>query len=182
MYLHRLPRLPRECTAKLKGKRVLRQRLIALVDLSEEVFYALTVEHVHGSEEHTFSFHGPNGDATPANLTLEPYNGATLGEGLEYGDFSSTNAIDPELSCFAFLWEPAKGTPKGVWSLGYALRAHDECLSQSKRVNRSQREVPRRRFEVRHDLGYSTRPQRIAVDHSISLCAGTMSTTPPSKR
>ena len=126
MYLHRLPRLPRECTAKLKGKRVLRQRLIALVDLSEEVFYALTVEHVHGSEEHTFSFHGPNGDATPANLTLEPYNGATLGEGLECGDFSSTNAIDPELSCFAFLWEPAKGTPKGVWSLGYALREQED--------------------------------------------------------
>ena len=126
MYLHRLPRLPRECTAKLKGKRVLRQRLIALVDLSEEVFYALTVEHVHGSEEHTFSFHGPNGDATPANLTLAPYNGATLGEGFEYGDFSSTNAIDPELSCFAFLWEPAKGTPKGVWSLGYALREQED--------------------------------------------------------
>ena len=111
---------------ELKGKRVLRQRLIALVDLSEAVFYALIVERVHGSEEHTFSFHGPDDDATPANLTLEPYNGTTLGEGLEYGDFSSTNAIDPELSCPAFLWEPAKGTPKGVWSLGEALRRQED--------------------------------------------------------
>jgi len=115
-----------ECTAKLKEKRVLRQRLIALVDLSEEVFYALTVERVHGGEEHTFSFHGPDGDVTPANLTLEPYNGTALGEGLEYGDFSSTNAIDPELSCLAFLREPAKGTPKGIWSLDYALRGQED--------------------------------------------------------
>lgn len=115
-----------ECTATLEGQRALRQRLIALVDLSDDAFYALTIERVHGGEEHTFSFHGPDGEATPANLNLKPYTGTALGEGLKYGDFTSTEAGDPDLSCLALLREPSRDNPQGVWCLDYALRGQKD--------------------------------------------------------
>ncbi len=115
-----------ESTAPLGDTTATRQRTIALIDLGPERFYCLTVERVQGGEEHHFSFHGPDGEATAENLSLEAYEGTALGEGLKYQDFSSLKGKDGELSCLAFMREPAKATPQGVWSLDYLLRDQDD--------------------------------------------------------
>jgi hypothetical protein len=113
-----------ESHAKLRGEPVNRQRLIALVDVSERDFYALTVERVRGGTEQTFSFHGPDGEATLEGVRPQPFQGTALGEGLTYGDFSS--ASDAELSCLAFLRDPTRVEADGVWSLDYLLRKQED--------------------------------------------------------
>ena len=114
-----------ESTARLGDGTATRQRTIALVDLGPQRFYCLSVERVQGGEEHHFSFHGPDGEATAENLDLQPYQGTALGEGLKYKDFSSLKGKDGELSCLAFMYDPARATPQGVWSLDYLLRDQD---------------------------------------------------------
>ena len=109
-----------ESFAKLDGQVCTRQRLIALVDTSPQDFYVLTLERVQGGTEHTFSFHGPDGEATPQNVQLEPYEGTALGPGTKYCDFSSVT--DSELSCLAMLQDPQRAAPQGGWGLDYALR------------------------------------------------------------
>jgi hypothetical protein len=102
-----------------------RERVIVLVDLDADSFYALTVERVRGGTEHTVSFHGPDGEATPLNVELQPYEGTALGEGLAYGDFSPTKGNDPDLSCLALMAAPKRAVPQGVWGLDVALRGQD---------------------------------------------------------
>jgi hypothetical protein len=111
-----------ESRARFNGKTALRQRVIALIDLSPTSFYTLTVERVQGGEEQTFSFHGPDGEASPVNVLLQPYKGTALGESLALGDFSKVEKTDKDLTCLAFMREPARATPSGVWALDYALR------------------------------------------------------------
>jgi hypothetical protein len=111
-----------ESRATVGGKNALRQRVIALIDLSPTSFYTLTVERVEGGEEQTFSFHGPDGEARPVNTVLRPCKGTALGEGLALGDFSTVENLDRDLTCLAFMREPARATPSGVWALDYALR------------------------------------------------------------
>ncbi|OGV69060.1 MAG: hypothetical protein A3K19_06305 [Lentisphaerae bacterium RIFOXYB12_FULL_65_16] len=111
-----------ESRATVNGKPVLRQRLIALVDLPPTAFYAVTIERVQGGEEQTFSFHGPDGEATAVNVAQQRYEGTALGEGLALNDFSSVVKTDRDLACLAFMREPSRATPSGVWALDYALR------------------------------------------------------------
>lgn len=111
-----------ESRATVGGKSVLRQRVIALIDLSPTSFYTLTVERVQGGGEQTFSFHGPDGEAKPVNVVLQPYKGTALGEGLAPGDFTSVEKTNRDLACLSFMREPARATPSGVWALDYGLR------------------------------------------------------------
>ncbi|MBT3377305.1 MAG: hypothetical protein HN742_04860 [Lentisphaerae bacterium] len=107
-----------------RGKRNgYRQRTIALVDLADDASYAISLERVKGGTEHTFSFHGPDGDAETEGLSFESYDGTALGDGLAYGDYSSTAKHDSELSCLAFMRTPQRAKPDGVWSLDYRVRS-----------------------------------------------------------
>jgi len=114
-----------ETSAMLGDQQCTRQRVIALVDLSPTDFYIVTAERVRGGEEHTFSFHGPDGEVTAENLQLDPYKGTGLGEGLEYADFSPTKHTDSEFSCLGLMYDPARANPQGVWGLDYLLRDQD---------------------------------------------------------
>ena len=101
-----------------------RSRTIVLVDLSDRDCYALTLERVLGGQEHTMSFHGPDGDVAVRGLQLEDQpEGTVLGAGVPYGEF--TGAADGELSCLAFMYDVRRATSEGAWSLDYSLRAQD---------------------------------------------------------
>ena len=106
------------------GREATRSRTIVLVDLSERDCYALTLERVLGGEEHTMSFHGPDGEIVVDGLQLEEQpEGTVLGADAAYGDFSG--AADGELSCLAFMYDVRRGTSDGVWSVDYLLRGQD---------------------------------------------------------
>lgn len=118
-----------ESLAMLDGRQCTRQRTIALVDLSPSHYYALSLERVEGGEEHVFSFHGPDGDGTIESVRMEPYQGTALGEGINYGDTTAAGARDRELASLAYMANPSRGTPEGVWSLNCTLGGQDGvCL------------------------------------------------------
>ncbi|MFO7947761.1 MAG: hypothetical protein R6V19_13205 [Armatimonadota bacterium] len=100
-----------------------RQRLIALIDVSPTEFYAITCERVKGGEEQTWSFHGPDGEVQPVGIKPEPYDGTVLGEGIDYRDVDA--AKESELACLALMYDPARAEPEGVWGLDYELRGQD---------------------------------------------------------
>ena len=104
--------------------RASRSRTIVLVDLSPDDCYAVTLERVRGGSEHTFSFHGPPGEAVPVGVRLAPQDGGTVaGPEVAYGDYGSVAGGDRELACLAFLDHVRRGRPAGVWSLDYRLES-----------------------------------------------------------
>lgn len=104
------------------GDRAYRSRTIVLVDISDKDCYAIALERVRGGREHRWSFHGPDGEATPQNVQLVPRSGTALGENASYGDLSDLPEGDRELSCLAFMYDPQIGKPDDVWSLDHLLR------------------------------------------------------------
>jgi len=102
--------------------RAFRSRTIVLVDVSENDCYALSLERVRGGEEHWWSFHGPDGEATASGVQLTPRGGTALGEDVSYGDMSALPAGDSELSCLAFMYDPQTARPGDLWALDYLLR------------------------------------------------------------
>jgi len=112
----------------LPGKqKATRSRTIVLVDLSDRDCYAVTLENVLGGEEHIMSFHGPDGDATPHGVELTPQKkGTVLGPDVRYGDYSSVEKVDRDLSCLAFMYDVRCGKPKGVWDIDYLLRSQKD--------------------------------------------------------
>ncbi len=115
-----------ESFATAGGEQQTRQRTLALVDLSPDQFYLLTIERVQGGEEHTFSFHGPHGEAVAENVEMQPYEGTALGEGLQYGNVAAAAERDKELSCLAYMHDPARGKPASVWSMNCTLGGQDD--------------------------------------------------------
>ncbi len=115
-----------ESFAMLGDQKCTRQRTMALVDLSPGQFYVVTVERVQGGQEHTFSFHGPHGEAVAENVEMQPYAGTALGEGLKYGDAAAAAERDRELACLAYMHDPARGKPAGVWSVNCSLGGQDD--------------------------------------------------------
>ena len=106
-----------------EGRPAKRARTIVLVDLSDRDCYAVTLETVAGGTEHTWSFHGPQGEATPFGVALTPQGGGTvLHPDVEYGDDSPVRKVDAELSCLAFMYDPQRGRPEGVWGIDYRLK------------------------------------------------------------
>ena len=100
-----------------------RERTIVLVDINAHDCYAVTLERVFGGTTHYWSFHGPDGEATASGVELQAQRGGTmLGPDVPYADDTFARKNDPELSCFAFMTDVARGTPTGPWSLDYALR------------------------------------------------------------
>lgn len=115
-----------EVTAGREADAPYRQRTLVLVDLPGEEHYAVSLERVRGGTEHTHSFHGPDGDAEPIGLQLQPQGGGTLlGPGLKYGDASA--AKDGELAFLAFLPDPQWAQPKQVWGIDYTPRRQQEA-------------------------------------------------------
>jgi len=107
--------------------KTMQSRTIVLVDLSPEDCYAVTLHRVLGGEEHTLSFHGPDGEAVPIGLELTPQEGGTvLGPDVEYGQYSAVSGLDPELSCLAFMYDVARARPSGVWAIDYPLEDQDD--------------------------------------------------------
>ena len=115
---------------------VLRSRTNVLVDLTDEDCYAVTLERVLGGTEHTFSFHGPDGQATPIDVALTPEAGGTvLSPTASYGDSSSTANKDGELASLAFMYNVQRGEPSGIWALDYALKDQDDVHLRATMVN-----------------------------------------------
>ncbi|MCE5219603.1 hypothetical protein LLH03_21485 [bacterium] len=115
-----------------------RERLIALVDIDDRDCYGVTLERVFGGETQYWSFHGPDGEATLQGVSMTPQATGTLaGPDSKYGDDTEIRKVHPDLSCFAFLYDVARGTPTGPWSLDYALRDQTDlglrltCVSPS---------------------------------------------------
>jgi len=105
---------------------VYRSRTIVLVDVSDQGCYALSLEQVSGGEEHRWSFHGPDGEATTSGVQLTLKDGTVLGEDVGYGDTSDLPAGDRELACLAFMYDPKIAQPEGLWSLDYLLKDQDD--------------------------------------------------------
>lgn len=115
-----------ECLAAAAPTAHLRQRSLALVDLSPSDFYVVAVERVRGGTRQIMSFHGPDGDATAEGLAPVPFNGTALAENAVYGDLGTATKDDRELGCLALLREPARASVSGPWSLTYALRGQGD--------------------------------------------------------
>jgi len=109
-----------------EGIVALKKRTIVLVDISDDDCYAILLDRVWGGEEHYWSFHGPDGEATCFGTSLTPQSGTALGEDMEYGDTSSLSEKDTELSFMAFMYEPQTARPNDVWGLDYLLRNQDD--------------------------------------------------------
>ncbi|MHC4406954.1 MAG: hypothetical protein ACYTG0_45640, partial [Planctomycetota bacterium] len=65
-------------TLRSGDRAITRRRTIVLVDLSPEDCYAVTLERVLGGQEHTLSFHGPDGEALPIGVDLTKQDGGTI--------------------------------------------------------------------------------------------------------
>jgi len=111
-----------ECAAAATPTAPLRQRSLALIDLSPADFYVVTVERVRGGTRQIMSFHGPDGEATVEGLRPLPYQGTALGEGTTYLDLAAATKVDRELGCLVLLRDPARAAATAPWSLTYALR------------------------------------------------------------
>lgn len=109
-----------ESSVRKKDNTYTRRRLVALVDISDEDCYAISLERVSGGEEQTWVFHGPDGEATAEGVTLQPYEGTALEAGRKVGDLS--NLPDKELASLALMRTPSRGETQGPWSLDYLLR------------------------------------------------------------
>lgn len=111
--------------------RARRERVVALVDLSDEDCYVVTLERVLGGEEHTWSFHGPSGEAEIRGVALRPQGGGTIaGPDIKYRDTAAAAAAlgDAELTCLAIMPEPMRGTIAGPWEMRVPLRDQQGVL------------------------------------------------------
>ncbi len=124
-----------------EGVAGLKKRTIVLVDISDDDCYAISLERVRGGEEHYWSFHGPDGEATCFGASLTPRGGTVFGEDVPYGDISSLSGKDTELSFMAFLYEPQTAKPNGVWGLDYLLRNQDDVHLRMTMVSPSDAEL-----------------------------------------
>ena len=115
-----------ECVVAAKPLPHLRQRAIALIDLSATDFYVVSLERVRGGREQIMSVHGPDGEAAVEGLQAQPYQGTALGAGTAYQDLEAATKHDPELGCLTLLREPAKASVNGPWSLRYDLRGQPD--------------------------------------------------------
>ncbi|MCK5803658.1 MAG: hypothetical protein KAI66_12530, partial [Lentisphaeria bacterium] len=109
-------------SAKQPGRR---ERLIALVDVTPDRFYVVSLERVRGGREHIVSFHGPSGETTAEGIQPQLYEGTAAGEGIAYKDLKAARERDGELGCLALMQEPARAQANGVWSLLCQLRGQD---------------------------------------------------------
>lgn len=112
-----------ETRSNKAGAAECRERTVILVDTGRDSCYALTLERVFGGAQHTCSFHCPEG-TMKTDAVFAPFQGTVLGEGLKYGDFSSTRikGADKEYACLAFMFEPAKAVVNRPWMAEVALK------------------------------------------------------------
>jgi len=107
----------------------IRERTIALVDISPQHSYAVSIFQLHGGTDHYWSFHGPRGTAECSGLKLTAQNGGTLaGPDIPYGikwdsEWSKANW---EIMCFPFLYDVYRGTAEGIWSMDWTLENYPD--------------------------------------------------------
>jgi len=97
-------------------------RTVALVDLSPQDSYAISIFRLTGGKGHYVSFHGPRGQATDAGIELTAQDGGTLaGADIEYGGGQEWTKANPKLMAFPYLYDVRRGTSEGVWRLEWTL-------------------------------------------------------------
>ncbi len=123
-------RVSRAVCVAMSGEepRARRERVIALIDIDEADCYAITLERVFGGEEHTWSYHGPTGEATIEGVDLTAQGGGTVaGPDVAYRDVKTAAEVTGEgvLSCLGLMPDPSLGEVAGPWSMDVALRDQD---------------------------------------------------------
>ncbi len=113
----------------------LQQRTVALVDLSPEHSYAVSIFRLRGGTDHYWSFHGPRGTAESSGLELIPQERGTLaGPDVAYGDreeWMLKHGKDGKpdwihLSCFPYLYDVHRGKARGIWNLEWDLENYPD--------------------------------------------------------
>ncbi len=100
------------------------ERVLALIDLSPEDFYAVDVFRVSGGKEHWWSLHGPRGDVDYEGTGLKPQEGGTaLGSDVPYGKPRET---DSGLSALAYMDNVERGRTEGPWVLDFRLEGYPD--------------------------------------------------------
>lgn len=112
------------------------RRLLALVDVDAERFYALDFYRVSGGEEHWWAFHGQEGEVTSQGLELRKQPGGTLaGPDVPYGDINwlkqhgCTEGVygwGGPLFALAHLDNVQRATPGAPWSVDWKLPVSSE--------------------------------------------------------
>lgn len=105
------------------------QRTIALIDLSPEHSYAVSVFRMFGGTDHYLSFHGPRATAHPAGLKLVSQKGGTLaGPNIPYGQKwnSAWAKANPHLMTFAFLYDVRRARTTLPWAVRWDLEKYPD--------------------------------------------------------
>ena len=105
------------------------ERTIALVDLSEQSSYAVSIFRLRGGTDHYVSFHGPRGEASPSGLQLTAQPGGTLAGcyiPYTFGINQEWKKANPKLRAFPFLYDVEKAVSDAVWQLDWALEKYPD--------------------------------------------------------
>ena len=112
------------------------RRMLAIIDVSDEEFYALDLYRIFGGEEHWWTFHCQEGEFTTEGLDLVAQSGGTLaGPDVPYGDEEwqrahggTTNVYGWRGPYFAFahLYNVERdASPAPVWTANWQLKDAD---------------------------------------------------------
>ncbi len=105
-------------------------RLLALVDISDEDFYAVDLFDVRAGQTHTLSYHGPQATVSVAGVELTKQAGGTVaGEDIEYGQPQTDTIFRPSIrgrnkqtfTPLSHMTEVERGQPTAPFSLDYAI-------------------------------------------------------------
>ena len=106
-----------------------RERTIALIDLSPEASYGVSIYRACGGVKHYWSFHGPRGTAERFGIEVKPQGRGTLaGPDEEYGQKWNTpwGQKHGHLRTFPLLYDVHRGVSKDIWGLTWDLKGHPD--------------------------------------------------------
>jgi len=102
-------------------------RTVALIDLSEQDSYAVSIFRLRGGSDHYVSFHGPRGQATADGIDLAVQEKGTLaGPDIEYGKGVEWDKANPKLRAFPYFYGVRRGASRNVWRLEWDLDGFPE--------------------------------------------------------
>jgi hypothetical protein len=112
------------------------RRLLALVDVGPDRFYAVDFYRIFGGEEHWWAFHGQEGEVQTEGVELTRQQGGTLaGPEVPYGDekWLAANGCSKHPTygwrgnrfVFPHLYNVDRGSFSGPWSVDWKLKTGD---------------------------------------------------------
>src|SRR5262249_48976672 len=111
------------------------RRMLAVVDVGADRFYAVDWCRLSGGHGHWWAFHAQEGEFTTAGLSLARQESGTLaGPSVGYGnekwleEHGCTRGVygwSGPMFALAHLYNVEHGQPAGVWSADWALREAD---------------------------------------------------------